>query len=182
MAALWRSGARRGDEWLLAELLRLDPVHYGKVDLRNMKRVFHAVEVTVAAGVPYSTLLTGRKTKRDFRILKYCLEGERELLFDRINRRVMAMASAGLEEEARSVEHLRHLNSLNTVGLKEMFAFFDGVMTRDEALARIQKNTRVYAKKQITWYKRDEGIRRLDFSKPKEALSRIISDVENQKS
>ena len=88
--------------------------------------------------------------------MKILLEPPRELLFDRINRRVDAMVAAGLEAEARSVYHLRHLNSLNTVGLKEMFAWFDGTMERTTAIERIKKNTRVYAKKQMTWRKREQ--------------------------
>lgn len=155
-----------GDDWLLSELRRLDPVHYERVDKKNMKRVFHAVEVSLASGCPYSSLLTGTRRERPFDIIKICLGGDRVLLFDRINRRVENMMEMGLEEEARSVYHLRHLNSLNTVGLKEMFAWFDGNMTKEEAVARIQKNTRVYAKKQITWHKRDDSLMRLDFSAP----------------
>jgi tRNA dimethylallyltransferase len=155
-----------GDDWLLSELRRLDPVHYERVDKKNMKRVFHAVEVSLASGCAYSSLLTGSRRERPFDIIKICLEGDRERLFGRINRRVEDMMAMGLEEEARRVYHLRHLNSLNTVGLKEMFAWFDGNMTKEEAVARIQKNTRVYAKKQITWHKRDDSLMRLDFTAP----------------
>ena len=156
----------RGDEWLLGELRHLDPAHYERVDRRNMKRVFHAVEISLTAGQPYSTLLTGARRERPFDILKICLDGERSLLFERINLRVEEMMRGGLEEEARSVSHLRHLNSINTVGLKEMFSFFDGLLTKEEAVARIQKDTRVYAKKQLTWHKRDATLRRLDFASP----------------
>jgi tRNA dimethylallyltransferase len=102
--------------------------------------------------------------KRDFEVIKICLDGDRQELFGRINRRVEYMMACGLEEEARSVYPLRHLNSLNTVGLKEMFLWFDGIFTKEEAVAKIQKNTRVYAKKQLTWYKRDEALTRMDFS------------------
>lgn len=156
----------KGDDWLLSELRRLDAVHYDRVDKKNMKRVFHAVEVSLASGRAYSSLLTGTRRERPFDIIKICLGGDRVQLFDRINRRVENMMAMGLEEEARGVYHLRHLNSLNTVGLKEMFAWFDGEMTKDESVARIQKNTRVYAKKQITWHKRDDSLMRLDFSAP----------------
>jgi tRNA dimethylallyltransferase len=148
----------KGVEWLSEELRRLDPEYYGIVDLKNIKRVFHAVEIMRAAGKSYTSLRTGEKRTRDFRILKYCIEMPREELFDRINRRVDAMVEAGLEEEARHVYPLRHLNSLNTVGLKEMFSYFDGEMARDVAIERIKKNTRVYAKKQMTWHKRDRDI------------------------
>lgn len=147
-----------GDAWLLEELKRVDPEYYETVDRNNLKRVFHAVEITRTAGRPYSSLRTGEKRKREFCIRKYCIDMPREALFDRINRRVDKMIAEGLEDEARSVYCKRHLNSLNTVGLKEMFAWFDGTMDRDTAIERIKKNTRVYAKKQMTWWKRDPEI------------------------
>ena len=153
----------KGQEWLTEELRRLDPEYYAQVDLRNGKRVFHAVEIIRAAGQPYSSLRTGQRRSRDFRVRKYMLNGPREALFGRINSRVEAMFAAGLEEEARRVYPMRGLNSLNTVGLKEMFAYFDGDMTLEQAKARIQKNTRVYAKKQLTWWARDPEITSLDF-------------------
>ena len=148
----------QGLEPLLKELRRLDPVYYEQVDKLNPKRVVHAVEVCRQAGVPYSSLRTGQAKPRPFNIIKIGINMERERLFDRINRRVDAMIEQGLEAEARSVYHLRHLNSLNTVGYKEMFAYFDGTMDRHTAIERIKKNTRVYAKKQLTWYKRDPDI------------------------
>ena len=180
--ALMEEWRKRGDSWLLSELERLDPAHYGKVDLMNMKRVFHAVEVTLTAGKPYSSMLTGERRHRDFDILKICLDGERADLFGRINRRVENMVESGLEEEARRVYPMRSLNSLNTVGLKEMFAWFDGSLGREEAIARIQKNTRVYAKKQMTWYRRDESVVRLDFSVSPEANAGKILSMLAQKS
>ncbi len=152
---LWHE---QGLEPLLAELEHLDPVYFAQVDKQNHRRVLHAVEVCRQAGVPYSTLRTGKAKQRPFNIIKVGLNMERELLFDRINRRVDAMIEQGLEEEARSVFHLRHLNSLNTVGYKEMFAFFDGTMDRHTAIERIKKNTRLYAKKQLRWLQRDTSI------------------------
>lgn len=144
---------------LLRETLhRIDPVYYNQVDLNNYKRLVHAIEITMQAGVPYSSLRTGEVKQRPFNIVKYAIDYDREVLFDRINSRVDAMIEAGLEQEARSVYHLRHLNSLNTVGYKEMFAYFDGIMDRETAIARLAKNTRVYAKKQLTWMKRDADI------------------------
>ncbi len=157
---------QRGAEWLRGELLRLDPYHYQRVDLQNLKRVFHAVEISITAGRPYSSLLTGEKRERPFEIRKICIDHPREILFDRINRRVDIMIESGLEEEARSVFRLRHLNSLNTVGLKEMFAYFDGTLDRHTAIERIKKNTRVYAKKQITWFKRDQTIQYIQPGEP----------------
>lgn len=151
---LMQQHAEHGDTWLLSELERTDPQYYNLVDRRNMKRVFHAVEIIRAAGVPLTTLRTGVKKQREFEIEKIVIDMPRDILFDRINRRVDQMVADGLEDEARSVYHLRHLNSLNTVGLKEMFAWFDGMMDRHTAIERIKKNTRVFAKKQLTWLKK----------------------------
>lgn len=173
-ASLTAQHATNGDEWLLDRLRTLDPEYYAQVDRRNIRRVFHAVEIIMAAGQSYTSLRTGRVTERPFRILKICLEADRQTLFSRINMRVDAMVRDGLEQEARSVFHLRHLNSLNTVGLKEMFAYFDGMMDRDTAIERIKKNTRVYAKKQMTWWKRDEKIIRLDIAEP-DPVEKILS-------
>ena len=149
---------QQGLESLVQELERLDPQYAATVDRRNTSRVCHAVEICRQAGVPYSTLRTGTAKTRDFDIIKLALNIERDELFARINRRVDRMIEAGLEQEARSVYHLRHLNSLNTVGMKEMFAMFDGTMDRHTAIERMKKNTRVYAKKQLTWYRRDPDI------------------------
>ena len=146
--------AERGDDWALEELRRLDPEYYGIVDRRNMKRVIHALEIMRACGRTLTSLRTGRHAEREFEIDFRYIDLPRPELFDRINRRVDAMVEAGLEEEARRVYPLRGLNSLNTVGLKEMFYWFDGAMTRHDAIERIKKNTRVYAKKQITWHKK----------------------------
>ena len=146
--------ADSGLDGVRALLQLLDPEGYERVDPMNPRRNIHAVEISLQAGKPASSLLTGRKKERPFMIEKICIDLPREELFARINARVDAMIEAGLEEEARSVMHLRHLNSLNTVGYKEMFAYFDGLMDRDTAIARIAKNTRVYAKKQLTWMKR----------------------------
>lgn len=155
-----------GIDWLRAELQRVDPIYYEMVDKANHKRMVHALEITRQAGVPYSSLRTGRSKERGFRIVKLLIDYPREQLFSRINRRVEAMMEDGLEEEARSVYGLRHLNSLNTVGYKELFQYFDGSMDLATAVARIQKNTRVYAKKQLTWFKRDDSMVRLDPSRP----------------
>ena len=147
-----------GLESLVKELEQLDPQYAATIDRHNTSRVCHGVEICRQAGVPYSTLRTGTAKKRDFNIIKMALNIEREQLFARINRRVDLMIEAGLEQEARSVYHLRHLNSLNTVGMKEMFAIFDGTMDRTTAIERMKKNTRVYAKKQLTWYRRDPDV------------------------
>jgi tRNA dimethylallyltransferase len=147
-----------GIDAIRRELLRLDPVYYGQVDLNNHKRLVHAVEITMQAGVPYSSLRSGTAKPREFDIVKMAIDFPRAELFDRINRRVDAMVAAGLVDEARRVYRWRHLNSLNTVGYKELFAAFDGTMDLDTAIARIGKNTRVYAKKQLTWLRRDRSV------------------------
>ena len=149
---------RDGLESLVAELEQLDPQYASTIDRKNTSRVCHGVEICRQAGVPYSTLRTGTAKQRDFNIVKLALNIGREQLFIRINQRVDRMIDMGLEQEARAVYHLRHLNSLNTVGMKEMFAMFDGTMDRHTAIERMKKNTRVYAKKQLTWYRRDNGI------------------------
>lgn len=150
---------RDGADAMREELRRLDPVYYNQVDLNNMKRVAHAVEICLEAGRPYSELRTNSVKERPFRIVKIGLNLPREQLFDRINRRVQKMVDEGLVDEVRRVYPLRRLNSLNTVGYKELFAWLDGTMDYDTAVARIQKNTRVYAKKQLTWYAKDPDIR-----------------------
>ncbi len=152
---------QHGTEGLLAMLEIVDPEYYAIVDHSNTKRVMHALEIYMQAGVPYSSLRTGLKHQRYFNVVKIMIDRPREQLFDRINRRVDAMIAAGLEYEARRVYPMRHLNSLNTVGYKEMFAYFDGAMDFDSAVARIKKNTRVYAKKQLTWLKKDPDVIRL---------------------
>lgn len=163
---------------LLHETLqRLDPVYFNQVDINNHKRLVHAIEISMQAGVPYSSLRTGEVKQRPFRIIKVALDYEREVLFDRINRRVDAMIEAGMVEEARRVYPLRHLNSLNTVGYKELFAYFDGHMDYETAVARIGKNTRVYAKKQLTWMKKDPSIH---FLNPENALEQVMALVNKQ--
>lgn len=144
----------------LAEELRdLDPVYYEQVDRSNPARVLRALEVCLQTGRPYSELRTGKKRRRDFSIVKIGVEMPREQLYERINRRVGQMLDEGLEEEARAVYPLRHLQSLQTVGYKELFAWFDGEITRGEAVELIKRNTRRYAKRQLTWFRRDPEIR-----------------------
>lgn len=148
-----------GIEAVRERLQALDPEYYAQVDLNNHKRIIHALEIIQEAGCPYSQLRTGIAKPRPWGIDKYAIELPRQELFDRINRRVDQMIACGLVDEARRIYPYRHLNSLNTVGYKEMFAYFDGTMDFDTAVARIAKNTRVYAKKQLTWLKRDPSVK-----------------------
>lgn len=150
---------RMGLEALCEELKILDPVYYDEVDLKNHKRVIHAIEICRQTGGRYSDLRTRQVKQRPFGIVKIGLIRPREELFERIARRTGQMIADGLIEEARRVYPFRHLNSLNTVGYKELFAYFDGKMSLDEAVEKIKRNTRVYSKKQVTWYKKDPDMR-----------------------
>lgn len=154
-----------GLEPLLAELKVLDPQYYEIVDKRNHKRVVHALEICYMTGKTYTSFRTNTLKKRPFNIVKFGLRRERENLFARINMRVEQMMRDGLLEEVRSVEHLKALNSLNTVGYKEMFKVLEGEWQLPMAVERMKKNTRVYAKKQMTWFKHDEEIHWLDADK-----------------
>ena len=151
--------AAEGLEPLQKELRLLDPEYYAACDIRNTKRVIHALEICYMTGRTYTSFRVRAKKERPFRILKVGLTRERADLFDRINCRVTQMADQGLVEEARRVLPFRHCNSLNTVGYKEIFQYLDGEWTLDFALEKIRRNTRVYAKKQMTWFKKDETIR-----------------------
>lgn len=153
---------REGIDAVSRELEKLDPGYFATVDRQNHKRLVHALEICWEAGCPYSSLRTGRPKSRSFRIVKVALDYPRDELFGRINRRVELMVENGLVEEARRVYDRRHLNALNTVGYKEMFACFDGDWDLPTAMARMAKNTRVYAKKQLTWLKRDPEVHWLD--------------------
>lgn len=161
--ALRRELERRlADEGIgaLAEQLReLDPRYYEEVDRSNPARVMRALEVCLQTGRPYSAQRTGVRRERPFRIIKIGVDLPREVLYDRINRRVDAMVAEGLEAEARRLYPHRELNALQTVGYREFFDCFDGRVTRDEAVELIKRNTRRYAKRQLTWFRRDPGIR-----------------------
>ena len=172
---LMQEHADNGNDWLLQRLEQLDPVYYNQVDRQNTKRVFHAVEICLASGKPYSSLRTGTRRSRPFRIIKTALTADRQLIFDRINLRVEKMLEMGMLDEARSVYHLRHLNSLNTVGFKEMFRYIVGEWDLPTAIARMQKNTRVYAKKQMTWYQRDPLIHWIDASAQASPTEQILA-------
>lgn len=149
---------QNGIEAIKAELEKLDPIYLESADPSNHKRLIHALEITIEAGAPCSELLTGKSKTRPFRIVKMAIDYPRDELFRRINIRVDRMIADGLEAEAASVYHLRHLNSLNTVGYKELFVMMEGTMPREVAIPRIAKNTRVYAKKQMLWLRKDPGV------------------------
>jgi tRNA dimethylallyltransferase len=150
--------AEEGLQSLCEELQRLDPEYYEIVDRRNPRRVVHALEICVMTGQTYTSFRKREEKQRPFRIVKIGLNREREQLYDRINRRVDEMMAAGLLEEARQMYPRRELNALNTVGYKELFDFLDGRWPLAEAIERIKGNTRRYARKQLTWYKKDPQI------------------------
>lgn len=147
-----------GIELLRHKLKMLDPDYYQRVDLKNPNRLLKAIEISLMTGKPYSSLLTAPKTKRDFKIIKIGLNMERELLFERINRRVDSMFEQGLLQEAEDLFPDRHLNALNTVGYKEIFQYLEHKISLEEATDLIKRNTRNYAKRQLTWFKRDKEI------------------------
>lgn len=154
-----------GLESLVEQLRELDEAYYNEVDRCNPQRVLRAVEVCLTTGQPYSLLRKGGVKQRDFEIVKVGVDYPREELYDRINRRVDMMMAEGLEQEARKMLPYRHLNALQTVGYSEMFDYFDGTITREEAVELIKRNSRRYAKRQMTWFRRDKEIRW--FVKPK---------------
>ena len=167
-ADLTRRIREEGVESLRADLRRLDPEAYGTIDIANPQRVLRAVEVCLLSGKPFSSFKLKEPKKRDFEIEKICLSRPRDILYDRINRRVVQMIDDGLVEEVRSLIPYRDLTALQTVGYKEIFDWMDFTdgkedtsfpRSLDEAVARIQNNTRHYAKRQLTWWKRDPAVR-----------------------
>lgn len=144
-----------GVEGLRCQLRKLDPAYYDRCNLADHKRMMRAVEVSLQMGKPYSEFLKNNRKQRDFDIVKWCLTRPRHELFDRINRRAEVMMQQGWLEEAKALYPYRHLNALNTVGYKELFDYFDGELSIEQAITDIQTHTRRYAKRQMTWFNRD---------------------------
>ena len=155
---LKRRLAEEGLERLCEELKRLDPEHYEVADKNNPRRVVHALEICLMTGQTYTSFRKNERKERPFRIVKIGLNRPREELYERINSRVDQMMADGLLEEARRLYPRRELNALNTVGYKEMFAYLDGTWSLDEAVERLKGNTRRYARKQLTWFKKDPDV------------------------
>lgn len=164
---------KEGIEGLRIALRHLDPEHYGKVDLKNPKRIIRALEVCETTGKPYSAFLKNEKRERDFEIVKIGIDRPREELYERINRRTDLMVAEGLEEEARGLLGYRDLNALNSVGYKEFFDFFDGKITREKAVELIKRNTRRYAKRQMTWWAKDKEITWFEAGESKNVINYI---------
>lgn len=167
---------------LVEELRTLDPEHYEIVDRQNPRRVVHALEICHMTGRTYTSFRTNTKKERPFRIIKIGLNRPREELYNRINLRVDQMMADGLLYEARRVYPLRHMNALNTVGFKELFAYLDGVWTLQEAVERIKGNTRRYMRKQLTWFKRDNQIAWFHPQQEGEIISFIQQQLDSQQS
>ena len=151
--------ANEGLEVLCNQLHELDPEHWAIVDRQNPRRVVHALEICLMTGKTYTSFRKNERKERPFNIRKIAINREREELYERINHRVDKMMEQGLLEEAKTLYPLRELNALNTVGYKEMFAYFDGIWTLVEAIERLKGNTRRYARKQLTWFKRDPEVK-----------------------
>ncbi len=177
-AALNEELAKGGLETLIAELAEKDPVYFEKVDQKNPHRITRALEVIRSAGKPFSSFLRSAPVVRPFEIVRFQMSMERISLYDRINRRVDIMVAQGLEEEARSLYPLKTLNALRTVGYSEWFDYFEGTTTREEAIELIKRNSRRYAKRQITWFK-NQGTY-MPVIQGDNAVSEILSEIKKQ--
>lgn len=166
-----------GIEALQEQLKELDPLSYQRIDIYNKQRLIRALEIGVGLGKPYSHYLGLHTKKRSFDTLKIGLTADRKVIYDRINQRVDLMMEQGLLEEARSLHKHKNLNALQTVGYRELFAYFDGLLTLEEAINEIKKNTRRFAKRQGTWFRRDPEIKWFDY---KSSAKDIISYVDGQ--
>lgn len=168
---------REGLDPIRQQLKILDPLFYSQVDLKNPQRVIHALEICLMSGKPYSSLRTNPDKKRPFRIVKIGFTRDREDLYDRINRRVDAMVLEGLVEEARSFYPMRHLNSLNTVGYKELFRYFDGDWSLEQAIEKIKQHSRNYARKQLTWFRRDNMVHWVNLTDKEQDVMELASSL-----
>ena len=162
-----------GLQALVDELKQLDPIHWDVVDKNNPRRVIHALEICLQTGKPYSSFLKRERKERPFSCIKIGLNRDRSVLYDRINQRTIAMVEDGFVDEALKMYPYRHLNALNTVGYKEMFDYLDGLVTLPDTIMKIQSATRRYARKQLTWFKRDPEMRWFDPENVEEILNYI---------
>ncbi len=168
-----------GIGYLQHELERYDPNYYAQVDIQNPQRMMRALEVSLSSGQPYSTFLSGDDAKRNFTPIKIGLDASREIIYERINLRTDQMIADGLLAEAEELLAFRKINALQTVGYKELFQYFGGEISLDQAIEEIKKNTRRFAKRQLTWFKRDEETKWFDISAD---LSNIIDFINKKAS
>ena len=168
---------KKGGEFLAKELKRVDPITYAKIDLKNPRRIIRALEIYRSSGKSYSSFLGNEKNSRKFKIINLGLTAERKIIYNRIEKRVEKMMENGLLEEARSVYEYRHLNALNTVGYKELFKYFQEKISLEEAIEEIKKNTRRYAKRQLTWFKKQKNTTWFDY---KSNLDVILDQINKE--
>tara|TARA_R110002126_G_scaffold23090_7_gene81559 strand:+ start:1312 stop:2232 length:921 start_codon:yes stop_codon:yes gene_type:complete len=164
-----------GIEYLQEKLQRLDPVYFNKVDIYNPQRVVRALEVTIGSGQPYSSFIGKPKAERGFRVITVGIKADRAIIYDRINQRVDLMIAAGLLEEAKEVLPYRNYNALQTVGYKELFNFFDDEWTLEFAISEIKKNTRRFAKRQLTWFLKNENTFWFDYDYEQNHILKAIN-------
>lgn len=169
-----------GIESLRLQLKKLDPEYYYKVDLKNPTRIIHALEICLMTGKPYSSFRSNPKKQRPFEIIKIGLNCDRDELHRRINHRVDKMVETGLEEEAKKVYPLRHLNALNTVGYRELFEYFDGEISREKAIELIKRNSRRYARKQLTWFRKDQEVHWFEPQQTTDIIKFVKSNIDKK--
>ncbi len=171
---------KEGLDSLQQQLHKLDPDYYKIVDLENPHRVIRALEVCISSGKPYSSYLNQPKKKRNFTAISIGLSADREIIYDRINRRVDLMIAEGLLDEAKALFPKRELNALNTVGYKELFSYLEGKDSLETAVSEIKKNTRRFAKRQLTWFRKDQEINWFDYKTPVEEIQQFLdSKIKN---
>ncbi len=163
-----------GLQALQEQLKTLDPNSYTHIAIDNPQRVIRALEVSIGSGKPYSSFLNKAKNKRDFKTLSIGLTAERDIIYNRINNRVDLMMEQGLLTEVKNLQDKKHLNALNTVGYKELFKYLDGEWTLDFAVSEIKKNSRRFAKRQLTWFRKKEDILWFDYKTPLETIIETI--------
>ncbi len=171
-----------GIELLQNRLKRLDPITFKKIDLLNKQRLIRALEICIGTGLPYSSFLKNKKNKREFNPIKIGITAEREIIYKRINERVDQMMESGLLEEALTLFSNRDLNALQTVGYKELFQYINKEISLDFAISEIKKNTRRFAKRQGTWFKKDKDIKWFDYHENIDLLTKYIeSKIKNKR-
>ncbi len=165
-----------GIDWLQQRLFVLDPDYYKKTDIQNPHRLIRALEICIGTGKAFSSFMNKNRVDRNFKTLKIGLTADREVIYDRINRRVDIMLEEGLIEEARRLYLKKHLNALNTVGYKELFNYFEDVYDRETAISEIKKNTRRFAKRQLTWFRKDPEIKWFQYNEDPEKIIEYIEE------
>ncbi|MBE99596.1 tRNA (adenosine(37)-N6)-dimethylallyltransferase MiaA [Flavobacterium coralii] len=168
---------RQGITWLQQELEKRDPEHYERVAKENPQRMMRSLEVCIGTGRPYSSFLNIKKNSRSFTPILIGLYADRELMYERINRRVDIMMDSGLPEEAKALYPYKEYNALQTVGYRELFSYFDGDYSLETAIEEIKKNTRRFAKRQMTWFRRNEAITWFNFTVPAEIIIQHINET-----